>query len=176
MSAFDSQKFLLAVRRRPKRVKGPSEQRRLQRRLEERKRARDFAPVAAPIESPSPSVEPSDKPSKFSFLARPRMTRDQRRAKCKAKRDHKVKRKLRERQRMAARSGLPELVRRGPARPEGGGKAGAPGPEAAKGGGEGAGFTCIAGSPRTTEKLDALSQDGRWKNPQHESEGGCDDG
>lgn len=80
-------------------VKSPSERKRLKRRLEERKRRKEglpSAPVTAPTHTPSPKQH----------------TPEERKAIRAKRRTHRINRKLRERQRMARRSGLKELVSR----------------------------------------------------------------
>lgn len=87
-------------------AKGPSEKRRLARRLEERRQRRAGLPAAAPAPAPQ-KAPPVQKPKQQSHI-QVKATRTARHAK-------RLRRKIRERQRLAARSGLPELVRRLPA-------------------------------------------------------------
>lgn len=96
MSVFDAQRFLARM---SKRSKGPAEKRRLARRLADRQRRRGAEVPAQPATVPAPPAPKS--PQEIKTI---RVTRHAKR----------VRRRVRERQRLAARSGLPELMRRGP--------------------------------------------------------------
>lgn len=80
-------------------VKSPSERKRLKRRLEERKRRKEGLPIESPS-MPAPKYAPKES------------TPEERKAVRVQRRTKRINRKLRERQRMAARSGLHELVSR----------------------------------------------------------------
>lgn len=97
MAGFSTRRF---ERARFKATKGPSEKRRLERRLEERKRRNAGLPPAIPQPLTKPTTPTPKAPEERKEIRVKRHTRH-------------INRKLKERQRMAERSGLKELTKFG---------------------------------------------------------------
>lgn len=98
-------------------VKSPTQKRRLKRRLEERKQRKDGLPVeprAAPV---TPTSQPTPNGSPNTFADQPCKSHEERKVIRATRYRKRLNRKLKERQRMARRSGLPELVCRSGGRP-----------------------------------------------------------
>lgn len=146
MTSFSTSRF---ERLTFERTKGPSEKRRLERRLEERKRRNLGLPSVAPIVPTKPVVTP------------PTTTPEERKAIRVVRRAKRINRKLRERQRMAARSGLPELVRFGRAGQDAPPRRGRSAKETTT---EGFSHNCVSESG-TAEECNEVSSDTRQRTP-----------
>lgn len=97
MHSFNAARFEIIIL---ERTKGPAEKRRLQRRLEERRRRKGLPP---PVTKPAKPRTPTDTS----------ITEKERQKEIKAARtQRRFRRKIKTRQRLAARSGLSELDRR----------------------------------------------------------------
>lgn len=152
MTAFSTQRF---ERITFERTKGPSEKRRLQRRLEERRlkkglSARPMAPIKPTPPKTSTTITEKDR------------QREQRALRA----QRKFRRRIKTRQRLAARSGLPELDRRSKWRAAAKMRTSA---QATYKGVDGGVPARCAGETRAAEEIIEVSRDTRQKTPLYDN-------